>query len=403
MSRRILYVDCFSGVSGDMFLGALVDLGVEAEALEESVRTVKGLDFRLKSEEVKRNGIRATHIRVEVSESAHVHRHLPDILEGVEGSSLSSSVKERVGAVFNRLADAEANVHGITREKVHFHEVGAVDSIVDIVGTVAGLEQVDVSEVVSSPINVGSGLVECAHGTLPVPAPATLELLKGFPTYSSGPSMELTTPTGAAILTTVVSRFGGMPAMEVGDVGYGAGTGEPKGWSNVLRLTVGESAKEGASGDSVLVIETNIDDMNPELYESVMSRLFEAGALDVFFTPVQMKKNRPGVVTTVLCRELDRERVVNALFEETGTFGMRIRREEREILQREWHEIEIDGASVRIKVGRRDGKVVAGQPEYEDCKRAAEEQGVPTRRIYEEALRRAEEIKRKEGKSVGKG
>ncbi len=403
MSGRILYVDCFSGISGDMLLGALVDLGVDPEYLEASVRTVKGLDFGLKSEQVKRNGMRATYITVEVREGSKIKRHLPDILEAVGGSELSDSVKERVGSVFNRLAEAEARAHGISMEKVHFHEVGAVDSIVDIVGSVAGLERIGATEVHSSPINVGSGVVECAHGTLPVPAPGTLGLLEGVPIYSSGPSMELTTPTGAAILTTVASRFGGMPPMRVEGIGYGAGTAEPKGWSNLLRVTLGEPAGEAASGDSIIVIETNVDDMNPELYESVMRRLFDAGALDVFFTPVQMKKSRPGVLTTVLCRESDREPIVNALFEETGTFGMRIRREEREILEREWREIDIDGARIRIKLGWRDGKVVAGQPEYEDCKRAAAECGVPTRQVYDEALRRAQDIKRKEGKTGGEG
>ncbi len=323
-----------------------------------------------------------------VEEKCHHHRNLRDILEIIRKSELPQPVKDTSMAVFTALAEAEAKVHGVTVERVHFHEVGAVDSIVDIVGTAVGFHMLGVERVYASPPNLGSGTVETAHGTLPVPAPATLELLKGIPAYSSEIRRELTTPTGAAILATCVEEFRNLPPMKIEAVGCGAGSADIEGYPNVLRMVLGEVG-HGPEQDVVTVVETNIDDMNPEFYDHLMYRLFGAGALDCYLTPVIMKKNRPATKLTVLAEPEAATRLVGIVFEETSTFGVRMYDAMRKKLRREWREVGTEYGPVRVKVGREGDRIVHYAPESEDCRRISEDKGVALQRVYEAAKRAA--------------
>jgi pyridinium-3,5-bisthiocarboxylic acid mononucleotide nickel chelatase len=389
---KIAYFDCFSGVSGDMTLGALVDAGCNLAEMEAQLRRLPVSGWKISSEKVVRRGFRATQVKVESSDPQR-HRSLSDILQLIERAGLPLPIAERASRIFRRLGEAEALVHGMPIEKVHFHEVGAVDAIVDIVGAATGFEQLGVMEFFCSALNVGGGRVDTQHGNLPVPAPATAELLRGAPTYSNGIQRELVTPTGAAIVATMASQFGPQPAMTVAAIGLGAGSAELAEQPNVLRLFIGETAARGADAtlsgavldEDILVLEANLDDMSPQVYGYFAERAFEAGALDVFSIPVQMKKNRPGQLVTVLCKPADREKLSDLLFRETTTLGVRQSNVKRRTLQRESVTVETSLGSIRMKIARLNGQILNVAPEYEDCRKVAAERGVPLKQVLAEA------------------
>jgi len=386
---KIAYFDCFSGISGDMILGALVDAGLEMERLRAELARLPISGYTLGAQAVRRRGLRGTHVEVQVSEEG-VERHLEEIEAIIRNGDLPDTVKARSLAIFRRLAQAEARVHGISVGDVHFHEVGAVDAIVDVVGAVVGLWMLGVERVYASPVHVGRGTLECTHGTLPVPAPATLELLRDVPTYGRDIEAELVTPTGAAILTTLAEGFGAAPPMRVERVGYGAGSRDLP-LPNLLRLSIGATT-DGVGGyeeDVVTVVETNIDDMNPQWYEHVMARLFDAGALDVFLTPIQMKRGRPGVQLSVILADERVPDVLEVLFSETTTIGVRTCSMRRWKLGRERIVVETRYGPIGVKVARRGEAVVNVAPEYRECRRIAGERGVPLKEVYQEALEAA--------------
>ena len=380
---KIAYFDCFAGISGDMTLGALLDTGVDETAFRQELGKLQGIKFDLEISKVVKNGIQATDVRV-VTGHEHHHRKLKDVSEIINSSALSETVKTRAIDIFRNLAEAEGTVHGTSAEEVHFHEVGAVDAIVDIVGTAIGIELLGIEKIIASPLPMGRGFVEAAHGKIPLPAPATVELLKGIPVYDAGIEGELVTPTGAAIVKTLASDFGEMPSMTVQSIGYGAGKTEFP-FPNTLRIIVGEAASE-ITPIKVSVVETNIDDMNPEFYDSVMEKLFKAGALDVYLTPIYMKKNRPANLLTAICPIERTDEIARTILEETTSFGVRISTSERRCLDRKWETVSTKYGDVRIKIGILDGKSLTASPEYEDCKKAAKLNGVPVRQVYEEAI-----------------
>ncbi len=388
---RVLYLDCFAGASGDMVLGALLDAGVPLGGLRAALGSL-GLEegFHVDAERVLRAGVSATKFRVIVPgarRDAHPHRHLSGIEKHVRRSALSAAAQERAIALFRRLAEAEAAIHQVPVEKVHLHEVGALDSIVDIVGAVYAFEHLGIDDVVASPLNVGSGTVECAHGTFPVPAPATARLLEGVPVYARGPAMELVTPTGALLVTGYARAFGPLPDMTIDRIGYGAGDRDPKGFPNTLRVLVGSRVGEAQHHEgSVVEIRCEIDDMNPQIFGTLMDRLLESGALDVFYAPVQMKKNRPGTLVTVLCAPGDRESVLALLFRETTTIGVRWQEMRRECLDRAFETVHTPLGEVRFKVARRRGEVVNASPEFEDCARIAAARGLSVKDVQAQAL-----------------
>jgi uncharacterized protein (TIGR00299 family) protein len=477
---RIAYLDCFSGMSGDMFLGALVDAGVPEQLLEDTVAALN-VGARLEISRVQRNGISAIKVDVyshgekdlpretywereaansklihtdERESHAHPHIHelehaatrdskpiallehnyalqgerekpsrtgdaarplehddkpaphqhdhehthshshehgraLSEIRDIIGKTAINEGAKNTAIAIFEALGAAEAKIHDTNIENVHFHEVGAVDAMVDIVCAAVGVDSLAIEEIVCSPLNVGGGTVKCAHGTLPVPAPATLELLKDAPVYSSGIQFELVTPTGAAIVKTLTKRFGQFPRMKIEKSGYGAGTRDFDGHANVARLTIGESQPEAIPDiprDTITVLEANIDDLNPQVFGYVMDRLLEESALDAFGLPVQMKKNRPGMLLTVLCRNQDAAKLTDLIFTETTTLGVRQREEKRQALAREWVTITTRWGDVRVKVASMNGAVTNYAPEYEDCRRIAAEFHVPLKSVMQEAL-----------------
>jgi hypothetical protein len=375
---KICYFDAFSGIAGDMTVAALIDAGAAFEPLAEALDSL-GMGATFRVEKVNRGGIAATRFLVEGGEQ-RAHRHLPHILRMIDAGALPDQVKENAAAIFRKLGEAEARVHGVPVEKVHFHEVGAVDSIADIAGAAMGLFLLGVDQVHASAINVGGGTITTEHGLLPVPAPATVALLEGRPVFSRGPQTELTTPTGAAILATLAVSFGPLPPMRISGAGFGAGTKEFKEQANVLRVILGE-ASGAAEAASVAVLEANIDDSTPETLGYAMERLLEAGALDVTLTSVHMKKNRPGVMLSVLARPEDRERLAALVFAETSTFGLRIHVAERRVEARSVVEVETRYGKLRVKVSASG----AFAPEYEDCRKLARETGAPLREIITEA------------------
>jgi len=451
---RIAYLDCFSGISGDMFLGALVDAGVSPRLLEETVAALH-LDARMEFSRVKRSGISATKVDVYAGgekdlpreayrdesrsqaaraetpapasgHSHHEHRHehepvqllehnyplqsdapsragapaphghdhghgrgLTEIREIVRNAKISESAKSTAIAIFQALGEAEAKVHNADIESIHFHEVGAIDAMVDIVCAAVGAEALGIGKLICSPLNVGGGTVECAHGTFPVPAPATVELLKNALVYSSGLQAELVTPTGAAIVKTLVKHFAPFPRMTIEKTGYGAGTRDFQGHANVLRLTLGEALPEAEaknSRETISVLEVNLDDLNPQVFGYVMDRLLAEGALDVFGMPVQMKKNRPGTLLTVLCKPEQVTKLTDLIFAETSTLGIRQREEQREVLMRKWVTVATRWGEVRIKVASLNGVVTNYAPEYEDCRRLAAEHHVALKLVMQEAV-----------------
>jgi len=426
---RILYFDCFNGASGDMIVGALLDAGVPLDGLRAALGSLAIDGYDIAADRVLRAGVSATKFRViegETAKSAHTHqphhdahehhkhshdehthdhghatnpkspkkakhhhphRSLPEISSLIDRSALPPAGKDRAKALFERLAVAEAAIHQMPVEKVHLHEVGALDSIIDIVGAVYALDTVGADRVVVSPINVGRGMVQSAHGVFPVPAPATVRLLADAPVFSRGPEAELLTPTGALLLTGYAQAFGPLPPMRIAATGYGAGDHEFADTPNVLRVLVGESGDGQAHGDRVLVVESEIDDMNPQLFGSVMDQLYAAGAFEVFFIPVQMKKNRPGTLVSVLVAPSTKDAVVDVLFRETTTIGVRYAEWQRECLAREILSVVTPFGDVRIKVARRNGVVMNGQPEFDDCAARAKEHGVATKDVHAAAMK----------------
>jgi uncharacterized protein (TIGR00299 family) protein len=370
-----------------MILGSLLDLGLPLEDLSVELSKLSLKNYRLSARRLVRSQIMATKFDVETSHE-HTHRHYPDIAKIIKQSDLSDTVKEQASRIFYRLAEVEAKVHGSTVDEVHFHEIGAVDAIVDIVGACAGLEMLGIQRVYASALNVGHGFVETAHGTLPVPAPATAELLRGVPVYSNQVNGELVTPTGAAILTTVAHSFGELPRIRIEKIGYGAGSRDFTEAPNVLRVLHGQvdEGDAASSESSVLVIEANIDDMNPQIYGHLQERLLAMGVLDVFVAPVQMKKNRPGALLTVVVPKELIEAVSTVLFEETTTIGVRFHPAQRRTLVRGVEEIQSEFGKVNVKVSRLNGKIVNFSPEYEDCRKLAVEHKVPYKWIQSRVI-----------------
>jgi uncharacterized protein (TIGR00299 family) protein len=452
---RIAYLECFSGISGDMFLGALLDAGVPPEVFTRTVAAL-GVDARLEISRVDRSGISATKLDViaagekelpreefwekearaqehshppsvehvhshehnhshehshghgatdshshshshdhehkheHAPDHTHLHRGLKEIRQIINAASISKSAKDRAIRIFEALGAAEAKVHNTDIEKIHFHEVGAIDAIVDIVCASVGAEALGVDEWICSPLNVGGGTVVCAHGAFPIPAPATLELLKNAPVYSGEIQKELVTPTGAAIVSVLASRFSQFPAMKTEKIGYGAGTRNFKNSPNVLRLTVGETAHQQESPfpvEEITVLEANVDDMMPQIFGYVMEQALQNGALDAFGTPVQMKKSRPGMLLTVLCRIEDSQRLTKLILTETTTLGVRMRRESRAALTRRHVSVSTRWGNVRMKLANLNGSISNYAPEYEDCRQIAKEQKVPLKTVMQEAIK----------------
>jgi uncharacterized protein (TIGR00299 family) protein len=386
---NLAYFDCFSGISGDMTLGALIDAGCDVAHLRKELKALEIAGWDLSAEKVWKNGMAATYAKVR-TEDQQKHRSLKDILEILQKSPLAPQVRDRASAVFQTLGEAEARVHDVPLDKIHFHEVGAVDAIVDIVGACIGFQALGIDKFACSALNVGGGTAKMAHGVLPVPAPATATLLIGKPTYSNGVQRELVTPTGAAIVATLCDSFGPQPPMTVSSIGYGAGTADLEGQPNVLRIMVGESAEKAVPGydEEISVIEANLDDMNPQIYGYFLERALGAGALDVYITPVQMKKNRPGTLLTVLCKPQDSNALTSLIFAETTTFGVRTTTAQRRILPREHVSVTTAFGDVRIKLSRVNGRIQHVSPEFDDCRKLAVEKNVPLQHVINEALRR---------------
>ncbi len=368
-----------------MILGAMVGAGVDPNALREQLSLLNVEGFKIGFESVDRSGLSATYARVETVHE-HKHRHLSDIRRIIEASGVTDGAKDLSLRIFTRLAEAEARVHNEPIEKVHFHEVGALDAIVDVVGAAICFDLLKIERFVSSPLHVGSGMIEMAHGRFPVPPPAVTELLRGVPFYSGDVKGELLTPTGAAIITTVCSEYGPIPRIKTDRTGYGAGTREYENFPNVLRVLVGETETNDAASERLWMLETNLDDASPQIVGHVMDRVFEAGALDCYFTAVQMKKNRPGVLLSVLCGPAEKEAVMKLLFTETTTLGIRSYEVERRALRRSVVQVETQYGPIFVKVAYLNGSVVNEMPEFEQCREAAIRANVPLK-VVEEAAR----------------
>ena len=419
---RVLYFDCFSGISGDMALGALVDAGLPFEELQRALGSLALGDCHVHANKVLRTGVSATKFTVHQHQHDqashhthdqphphdhshephapgishgiqhpapgtrhHAHRTLPEISDLIDASALSAAGRDRAKALFQRLAEAEAAIHQMPVEQVHLHEVGALDSIIDIVGIVFAMEWVGADQIVCSPLNVGGGMVTSAHGVFPVPAPATVKLLGDAPIYSGAVQKELVTPTGALIVSSYATSFGPIPSMSIERVGYGAGDRDDPGTPNVLRVLIGQAA-DRPPGDRVTVIECEIDDMNPQIFGVVMDQLYAAGALEVFYVPVQMKKNRPGTLLTVVAAPEKRGLMADVIFRETTTIGLRHYDVDRECLQRDIVTVETPIGAVRVKVSRRDGHVMNAVPEFEDCVKLAAAKSLPVKEVQAIAL-----------------
>ncbi|MFQ6042083.1 MAG: nickel pincer cofactor biosynthesis protein LarC [Candidatus Poribacteria bacterium] len=431
---KIAYFDCFSGISGDMILGALIDVGLDEKRLKAELSKLKLQEYSIDFTKSVKHGITGTKADVKILEEPKFNHHehsadeynvehdrhhhdklsnshkgrkcalrsttpsrfLKDIFALIDESSLSQKIKNNAKEIFDRLAAAEAKVHNASKETVHLHEVSAVDSIVDIVGAVIGIDLLDIAEVYASPISLGSGFVRCSHGVIPVPAPGTLELLSGVPVRQTDIRKELATPTGAAIITTLAKGFGAMPQMTIDKIGYGAGGRDLAEQPNLLRIIVGAKKKDSPlikavrrcyDEDKIIALETNIDDMSAEIYGYLMEKLFSLGALDVFFTPIFMKKNRPATMLKALVENRHLEKIVDFIMTETTTFGVRFYEVERKKLRREFITAKTRYGDIRIKMGKSGDEVIKAVPEYEDCKKLAEANGVPIREVYESAVR----------------
>jgi pyridinium-3,5-bisthiocarboxylic acid mononucleotide nickel chelatase len=380
---RIAYFDCFSGASGDMILGSLIDAGLSPGQLREELKKLRIPSIHLKVKKVLKGGISATQVIVEGKNEKRSHRDLKEMLRIIERSGLEANVKGKSKEIFQQIASVEAKIHKKPMGEIHFHEIGGLDSVVDIVGAVWGFRQLGIEKLYVSKVNVGTGFVKCEHGILPIPSPAALSLMKGKPIYSSGVEKELLTPTGAAILTSLASEFREMPLMKVERIGYGAGRHDLP-HPNVLRLMIGTPAVRSGT-ERVAVVETNIDDMNPQFYDYVMERLLKMEVLDVFLTPISMKKNRPATLLTVICSSEKLASIIEFLLRETTTLGLRWHEEERARADREILTLQTKYGEIHFKLARWEGRVVNVSPEYEDCKRLALKKGIPLKDIFEES------------------
>jgi uncharacterized protein (TIGR00299 family) protein len=384
---KIAYFDCFSGASGDMILGALIDAGLSSRLLREELKKLGLPSVRLKATKVLKGGLSATQVVVEGKGEKKSHRTLKEMLKIIDKSALEPGIKEQSREIFQRIASVEGEIHRRPMEEIHFHEIGGLDSVVDIVGAVWGVLQLAIDRVYVSRVNVGTGFVKCEHGTLPVPSPAALSLMRGKPIYSSGVEKELLTPTGAVLLSTLGSEFGNLPPMKVERIGYGAGRSDLP-HPNLLRVMIG-TFDVSAGMERVMVVETNIDDMNPQFYDYVMERLLALDVMDVFLTPILMKKNRPATLLTVICPVERLPSVARVLLEETTTLGMRWHEEERARADREIITLQTKHGAIRFKLARWEGRLVNLSPEYEDCKKLATRAGIPLKDIFEEAKKTA--------------
>ncbi len=382
-----LHFDCFSGISGDMTLGALVDVGVPFAELVRGLKRLKVSGFALRKRKVQRGALHATKVDVLITGRMRHPLPLRRIYSILAGSTLSDQVKRRSRLVFDRLAEAEGHAHRVAAHHVHFHEVGVLDSFVDIVGAMIGCELLGVTNVTASAINVGAGTIHSAHGLLPAPGPAVAHLTTGIPIYSAGPARELASPTGVALLRVLTNEFGPMPLMIPDAVGYGAGEANPPDWPNALRVFLSRSpSSSGREQDSVAQIETNLDDVNPQTYDHILERLFQRGALDVTLTPVIMKRGRPGIVLTCLAGLSQVHAMLDVLFEETSALGVRVQEVARHVLPRRFVSVKVRGGVVRMKIGAVDRARSKAAPEYLDCKRIADATGRPVKAVLEEAV-----------------
>ncbi len=406
---RTLYFDCFAGASGNMILGAMVALGVDRERLTTELKKLEIADFELIFTDVDRSGISATHLEVKVPYE-DVHRHLHHIESIIGNSGLAETVKERSIKIFTRLAEAEAKIHGVGVQKVHFHEVGAMDAIIDVVGSCIAFEILGIERFACSKIHVGSGFVEMAHGKFPVPPPAVAELLNGVPIYSTEIVGELITPTGAAIISTLCDSYGELPEISLEQTSYGAGTRTYERFPNVLRVMIGKEKdleattyrdkdakafgieQERTNHERLTLIETNIDDLSPQILGFVMERSFELGALDCWFTPIQMKKNRPATMISILCESVKKDTFTRLLYEETTTIGVRVTQIERECLDREILRVSSKYGNIDVKVAKLYGKIVNAMPEYDQVRSAALEHAVPFREVRDAVLAGLEKV-----------
>jgi len=386
---KIAYFDCFSGISGDMTIGALLDAGLKLETLEKELKKLGLTGYQLEAKKVVKKRISATQFKVNVKEKG-VERRFKDILDILENSKLDEEIKKEIKKIFFNIAQAESKIHRKDIDKIHFHEIGGLDSIIDIASAVIGIKTLEIEKIHSSTLPVGRGFVKCAHGVIPVPAPATLELLKNIPTYSGGVESEMITPTGAGIIGTLAKSFGERPLMKIERIGYGAGEKEFT-IPNLLRVSIGEkilrdeNLKDGYVSDEAVLIETNIDDMNPEFYDYIMEQLFFQGALDVFLTPIQMKKNRPAHMLNIIVYEQNLKEILEVLFSESTTLGVRIREIKRLRLTQQNFIAETKYGKIKVKVGMFKGEIKNIAPEYEDCKKMAKQHKVPLKEVYEEA------------------
>lgn len=379
---KILYYDCFSGISGDMNLGAMLDLGVDKTYLLGELNKLNLKGWKLEAEEDQRHGIRGTRVTVRQTRHEHTHRHLSDIEKIINDSGLSEKDKSLTLKIFSKLAEAEAAVHGLPVDKIHFHEVGAIDSIIDIAGAAICFNALDVDAVHVSEIELGGGTVTCDHGKLPVPAPATAELTKNIPVKTGGTNFEATTPTGAAILATLGTSFGRQASFVISKTGYGIGQKENPEMPNVLRVFLGETADSLSSGHVATLIECNIDDMNPEFYDYISEKLFSAGASDVYCSSIIMKKGRPGIKLSVICENGLAGVIRDIIFTESTTLGLRIFTFQKETLERRFEILDTIYGNVTVKRSFYKGKEVSHKPEYDDCKRIAIEKGIPVKEVY---------------------
>lgn len=382
-----LHFDCFSGISGDMILGALVDAGLPLNELARALKAVPVKGYTLRSAKVQRGGLQATKVEVVIRKGAAAPFSLAQIRRLITASRLPEPLKATSRTVFERLAKAEGVAHRISPSQVQFHELGVIDSLVDVIGSLLGCHLLGIQRVTASPVNLGSGMIHSSHGTLPAPGPAVAELARGVPVYSAGPQRELTTPTGIALLTTLAAEFGPLPLMRLSAIGYGAGTADPEGWPNALRVFLGEPVPPSTADlDTIVQIETNLDDLNPQVYEMVIDRLFAAGAVDVALVPAIMKQGRPGMLLSVLAPPQKAEAVIGAMLQETTTLGVRTQTLSRRILPRRIEQVSTQSGPVRIKVADLGQGQRKAAPEYQDCKRLAEQSGRPVREIMEDAL-----------------
>lgn len=387
---KTLYFDCFAGASGNMILGGLVALGVDEKELVEEIKLLDIADFEIEWTTADRSGISAIHANVKVPHE-HAHRHLHHIEKIINDSRLADSVKQRAIQIFTRLAEAEAKIHGISVQKVHFHEVGAMDAIIDVVGACIGFEMLGIEKFACSKIHVGSGFAKMAHGKFPIPPPAVAELLQGFSIYSTEIEGELCTPTGAAIISTLCESYGEINDLKIEKIGYGAGTRDYKDFPNAIRLILGQTDHRPLTTNHLILLETNLDDTTGQILGFVMDKAFELGALDCWFTSIQMKKNRPATMISILCENENREKLTELLYVETTTLGVRVRGVERECLERKFVKFETQFGDIDVKIGVFNGKNVNAMPEFDQLKRIATENNIPLKVLKEEVLNKLNE------------